>query len=260
MNCQRFESVMSELARGRMMAAEQRDEALAHSDECDDCASRLRDEAMLTRGLQSLAAQMEPLEAPRVVETKLLEAFRAQRVVVPIGKREAKSQPRSRYWLAAVAAMLLIAISVVVFRWSDRTADDPRQAMKQEEPQPKQQPNPEAVDKSNERLVQQVEKPAVDELPQRVKPKRIRPVSSRRAASAQVANHVTKEIATDFIPLSYMSAASFQEGGQIVRVQLPRSALANFGLPVNMDRYNEKVKADVLVGVDGTARAIRFIQ
>ena len=71
---------------------------------------------------------------------------------------------------------------------------------------------------------------------------------------------MTKEIATDFIPLSYMSAASLQDGGQIVRVQLPRSALANFGLPVNMDRYNEKVKADVLLGVDGRAHAIRFVQ
>ena len=41
MNCQRFESVVSELARGQMMAAEQRAEALAHSDACDDCAARL---------------------------------------------------------------------------------------------------------------------------------------------------------------------------------------------------------------------------
>ena len=260
MNCQRFESVVSELARGRMMAAEQRDEALAHSDQCDDCSGRLRDEEMLTRGLQSLAAEVELLEAPRAVEGKLLEAFRAQRVVVPIAKRQSNSQPSFRYWLAAIAAMLLIAISVVVFRWTTRTADDPRQAVKQEEPQPKSQPKTEISDKSNEQLVQDVEKPAVDPLPIRVKPKRVRPVSSPRPDSAQVANHATKEIATDFIPLSYMSAASLQEGGQIVRVQLPRSALANFGLPVNMDRYNEKVKADVLVGVDGTARAIRFVQ
>jgi hypothetical protein len=27
-----------------------------------------------------------------------------------------------------------------------------------------------------------------------------------------------------------------------------------------MDRYNEKVKADVLLGVDGMAHAIRFVQ
>ena len=252
MNCQRFESVVSELARGRMMAAEQRAEALAHSEECDDCAARLRDEQMLTRGLQSLAADMEELSASGAVETKLLEAFRARQVVVPIAKRRSSS----RYWLAAVAAMLLIAISVVVFRWSNPPVDEPRQAVKQEEPQPK----PEVTDRSNDQLAQDVEKPAADSLPQPSHRKRNRPASLRRPRSAQVANHVTNEIATDFIPLSYMSAASLQDGGQIVRVQLPRSTLANFGLPVNMDRYNERVKADVLFGVDGRAHAIRFVQ
>jgi hypothetical protein len=45
-----------------------------------------------------------------------------------------------------------------------------------------------------------------------------------------------------------------------MRVELPRSALAGFGLPVNMDRVNERVKADVLVGPDGQAQAIRFVQ
>ena len=29
---------------------------------------------------------------------------------------------------------------------------------------------------------------------------------------------------------------------------------------VNMDRYGERVKADVLMGADGLARAIRFVQ
>ena len=251
MNCQRFETVVSELARGQMMAAGQKTEALAHSDVCDDCAARLSDEQMLTLGLQSLASEMELQEAPREIEGKLLEAFRAREVVVPIKKR----QSSSRYWLAAIAAMLLIAISVVVFRWSSQTVDEPRQASKQE------QPKPDVSNKSNEQLAHDVEKPSADYLlPQPSKSKRIRPVTFRRPNNASVANHATKEIATDFIPLSYMSATSLQEGGQIVRVQLPRSALANFGLPVNMDRYNEKVKADVLYGVDGMARAIRFVQ
>ena len=253
MNCQRFETVVSELARGQMMAAEQRAEAMAHSDGCDDCAARLRDEEMLTRGLQSLASQMEPQEASRAVEAKLLEAFRARQVVVPIER----GRSRSRYWLAAIAAMLLIAISIVVFRWSNRSADEPREAVRREEQQP---PKPDVNEKSKEQFARDVERrDDVDVLPQRWKPKRIRPVSLRRPDS-EVANHATKEIATDFIPLSYMSAASLQDGGQIIRVQLPRSALANFGLPVNMDRYNEKVKADVLYGVDGMARAIRFVQ
>jgi len=255
MNCQRFETVVSELARGQMMAVGQKTEALAHSDVCDDCAARLGDEQMLTLGLQSLASEMESLEAPRDIEAKLLEAFRARTVVVPITKR----QSHSRYWLAAIAAMLLIAISVVVFRWSNQPADEPREAANQDKRE--EQPQPAVSNKPNEQLAQDVEKPSVDDsLPQRWKPKRIRPVSLRRPNNASVANHVTKEIATDFIPLSYMSPASLQEGGQIIRVQVPRSALANFGLLVNMDRYNEKVKADVLYGVDGMARAIRFVQ
>jgi hypothetical protein len=129
----------------------------------------------------------------------------------------------------------------------------PRQA-KQQESTPKlneQQPStPQPVVASDE---------TTNPLPQRRKPRRVHAPASR-PEMAQVANHVTNEIATDFIPISYMSPANLQEGGQIVRVQLPRAALVNFGLPVNMDRYNEKVKADVLLGVDGRAHAIRFVQ
>ena len=33
-----------------------------------------------------------------------------------------------------------------------------------------------------------------------------------------------------------------------------------FGLPMNMDRANERIKADVVVGNDGLARAIRFVR
>src|ERR1700752_1496389 len=250
MNCQKFESVVSELARGQMMAAEQRGEALAHSDACEDCALRLRDEEMLTRGLHSLAAEMEALEAPAMIEANLLMAFRARQAVVAAPVRK---QSHSAYWLAAVAAMLLIAISVFVFRWSSRPAEDPRQAVRQEEPKPQ------VVESPAPQLADDVVAPDDDVSPTPPKPRKNRFAGLRRP-SPPVANHVSNEIATDFIPLSYMSAASLQDGGQIVRVQLPRSALANFGLPVNMDRYNEKVKADVLFGVDGTAHAIRFVQ
>jgi len=254
MNCQKFESVVSELARGQMMAAELRGEALAHVDACEDCAKRLRDEVMLTRGLQSLAAEMGSLAAPANVEANLLHAFRARQAVVPAPV--IRRQSRTAYWVAAVAAMLLIAISVFVFRWTSRPVDDPREAKRQEEPQR----NPRIVESPAPQFANNGPVPDDDVLPAIPKPRRNRPFHPRRAPNTQVANHVTNEIATDFIPLSYMSTAGLQDGGQIVRVQLPRSALANFGFPVNMDRYNEKVKADVLFGVDGTARAIRFVQ
>lgn len=252
MNCQRFENVVSELARGQMMAAEQRAEALAHSDACDDCAARLRDEEMLTRGLQSLAAEMETLAAPANVEAALLQAFRAQRVVVPMVPKRSNS----RYWLAAVAAVLLIVMSVVALRW--RATDDvPQQANAGPEAQKKvEQP----IKADNQLAKETIEDERQDEAPKRQiirKPARRQVV---RKPENAVANHVTSEIATDFITLGYMNPASLQDGGQIVRVELPRSALNRFGLPVNMERYNEKVKADVLFGVDGMAHAIRFIQ
>jgi hypothetical protein len=252
MNCQRFENVVSELARGQMMAAEQRGEALAHSETCERCGARLRDEEMLTRGLQSLVAEMETLGAPAVVESNLLEAFRNREVVTPITRKRSNAS----YWAAAIAAMLLIAISLVVFRWSNGV-DEPRQAVNQVEP--KATPENKAPENKPAEQFAGVREQE-DPLPQRPKPKRIRNSGVRRAENAQLANHVNNEIATDFIPLSYMSAASLQDGGQIIRVQLPRAALANFGVPVNMDRYNERVKADVLFGVDGRAQAIRFVQ
>lgn len=210
------------------------------------------DEEMLTRGLQALASEMKDLEAPDHVEVKLLKAFRARQVVVPMPARKSNS----RYWLAAVAAVLLIAMSVVALRWRSGDAEAPRETFAgRSEPV-----KPEVKNTQPEEMPKAVEYQAVNEVPQRSIPKRIRYPRPRSSENAQTASLRPNEIATDFIPLRYMNAANLQEGGQIVRMELPRSALANFGLPVNMDRYNERVKADVLYGVDGLAHAIRFVK
>lgn len=209
--------------------------------------NRSHDEEMLTGELQSLAAEMNKLSAPDSVEAKVLEAFRARKVVPITAKRS-----NSRYWLAAVAAALLIMMSVVALRWRSNTETPRREVVQQQSPdKPKNEPNtPQRIDEPPK------EYQAINEPPKR---KPVRNPRARRTENTPVANHA-REIATDFIPLRYMNAASLQDGGQIVRVELPRSALANFGLPVNMDRYNEKVKADVIFGVDGLAHAIRFVQ
>jgi len=201
------------------------------------------DEEKLTSSLQLLAEDMASLNAPPEIEQKLLRAFRAQKVVTPVWRRA------TGYWVAAgIAAVLLIAISVIAFRWN--TDQNLQITAKQAEPTPvKEQPQP-----ADDRRVQ--EEPKKQEVIAQ-KPRRRMP---RRNPNNEVANHVTREIATDFMPLGYLNTATLQDGGQIVRVELPRSALVSFGLPVNMDRYNERVKADVLLGVDGLAHAIRFVK
>jgi len=153
--------------------------------------------------------------------------------------------------------MLLIALSVIAIRWRSEGVKDQRQAQAQPAPQ-----NPQEV-KDRQYRAENVgtgghRVPPLQNGKREVR--HVRTEAARRTQNPEVANHPTREIATDFIPLSYMNVASLQDGGQIVRVELPRSALVNFGLPVNMDRYNEKVKADVLLGVDGLAHAIRFVQ
>ena len=69
------------------------------------------------------------------------------------------------------------------------------------------------------------------------------------------------ESVTEFISLvGDAPDATPLESGQLVRVQVPRAALASLGLPLNAERGNEPVKADVLLGGDGLARAIRFVR
>jgi hypothetical protein len=79
---------------------------------------------------------------------------------------------------------------------------------------------------------------------------RLRPKPARAVAK--------REIVTGFIPV--MLDPDPLERGRLVRVRMPRSALTAFGLPVNEERFEERIQADVLVGEDGLARAIRFVK
>ncbi len=42
-------------------------------------------------------------------------------------------------------------------------------------------------------------------------------------------------------------------------MMVPASTMRKVGLPVNEDRLTDRVYADVLVGQEGLARAIRFV-
>ena len=75
---------------------------------------------------------------------------------------------------------------------------------------------------------------------------------------AASASDTGDEVATDFIPLNYDPAPAGTTS--VVRVQLPREALTAFGLPVNEDRTEDLVQADLLLDEDGLTRAVRFVE
>jgi hypothetical protein len=64
----------------------------------------------------------------------------------------------------------------------------------------------------------------------------------------------------DFLALPYAEPLSASEPINVYRVQLPRVTLAQFGLPLRPGALDSTVTADVVVGSDGVARAIRFVQ
>ena len=64
----------------------------------------------------------------------------------------------------------------------------------------------------------------------------------------------------EYLPLTYLADATAMESGTVVRVELSRSALISLGVPVQPDRSDETLKADVVLGDDGVARAIRLVQ
>ncbi len=70
---------------------------------------------------------------------------------------------------------------------------------------------------------------------------------------------VHSEIRTRFYALD-ASVLAEEMDGYLIRVQVPRAAMASFGIPVQYGVEETRVNADLLIGENGMARAIRFVQ
>jgi len=111
MNCQRFDEVINDVAREQIMDATLRHEAFRHIRECSTCAARLNDEQALTHQLRDFALTTKSMSAPERVGAHLLEAFDSQSEVRRQPIRRASG---SRYWLAAVAALVLVVCGLFI--------------------------------------------------------------------------------------------------------------------------------------------------
>ena len=265
MKCERFQVIAGELARNDIMDADERASALAHAAACERCQETLALQSHLSEGFRSLALETKAAQAALRVEDKVLAAFHERTRVVSVPA----SSLRRHFWIGAAAAVLLLAVGVLGWRWYVVSPPQPtRQAGSQNAAGSVAPSKPEM---SPVVAVSPSQRPNVS-TPLMSGRFQSRKHATTRAAKLSVAKrattepstsatiHETKEITTAFVSLGYGSALDLQDGGQMVRVELPRSALARFGLPMNMNRADEKIKADVLVGADGLARAIRFVQ
>jgi len=277
MNCEDFESNVNDLAREEMTEAALLAQAIAHSEECGACAQRLEDQRSLSFKLSALARETNAAKLPPM-RNELLNALRVQRAATD--GRVIVASRRSRALVAgvmAVAAMVLVVIAVTIIRFRSVTPTaqglpnsipaNPaaREISRAKAPEvPPSHPAPLANSGSGrgKRRVAQKARPNMDPIMAPVQS--VAHVSNQADTAKETATSMTSdgtaEITTDFMPVGYASATTLQDGGQLVRVELPRSALVAFGLPMNVNRYDEKVKADVFFSADGMARAIRFVQ
>lgn len=259
MNCQNFEMVINDLARNQIMDAGVKTIALAHRDACARCAARLDDERALTKGLNQLAAGMRSEACSPRIEEMLRAALREKKAAV-------FHQPRrfARKTVAAAAAVILAAVALIVALTIEKSpapaqAIGPAQAQPSE---PKVAAAPERVEPALKPDYEQA-KPVGNDSARKVNHNRRARTLNQMSKSRPDrfdGSPATIEIATDFIPLVQGESLSRMDGGQVVRVEMPRSALLAYGLPMNMERADERIKADLVIGNDGLARAIRFVR
>src|SRR5262245_20997747 len=260
MNCKEFEDIINDLVRAKMIDAASSAAGLAHAEICERCASRLADERSLSAGLKSLAVSDEGKAAPASVEAALHEAFSAR-----TPNQAARALPvQSRSWLRralAVAAAILIAFGFIVYRAIQNEPQKDHNVVKE---------MPSAPQPSVNREEQAVKDNGATERRRRSRGPRLSSGNRLQLKRPFIRDGITSyaggnENTTDFFPLSYSDDQKPVESGevirvQMIRVQMPRTALIAFGLPVNIERADVPVKADLLVGEDGLARAIRFVR
>jgi hypothetical protein len=205
------------------------------------------------RAMDTLAREtrMAPESAARI-ERQLLDAFASRDAAgaVPLPRKKsfvwfprAGGKPITvswRPWVPAAAAIVLVAGALFVWRENqplvthDHWAVPPRTAEKSP-PAPADVPT--------------VERPPAVEVRATHSP------SPNRNPPKQI-NVVTP---SGFVDLPWTAGLPAFESGEIVRMDVPVASLPTYGIDISSGAGRGPVEADVLIGQDGFARAIRLV-
>jgi len=271
MNCHELEMVLRDLARDPNRESGLWDSYSKHLEGCPACSARVVEEMALEARIRQLASNVKDTGAPIQLEAKLLDAFRRE--------RDSRQVPHFSWWrlagwrwALAGGSMALLAFALTWYRLPHRGSSPERPQSQRVNTFPALAPDrlssPPGMDEKKAVVEKSLhggpgQKEELGRLPQRQNTpvRRVEKVTARERALKDLEGEATyfePEVATEFIP--FMAVGGLYPGEQqLVRVKLPRSTLETFGLPVNRERVREPVQADVLIGEDGLARAIRFV-
>ncbi|HLG14933.1 MAG TPA: hypothetical protein VJH03_10590 [Blastocatellia bacterium] len=270
MNCEHFEENVVALTRSETIDAALAERARRHGEACPLCAARLETENELSVGLRALAASDRAAESPSRVEAMLLAAFRERNprtakvapkpwagVLSLLGSRNARL---GIGWVLAAAVVVILLVAAVSAVRSRRPVPAQQEAHQSTTPAPDQTDiAPQNTPSTPKTGSKKNEDPRDRRLILWQRRTRSINASLNRNQSEPGSGNGERQIATDFIPMMGDYNFPAPDSGQVVRVELPRTALIRFGLPMNVERAGARIKADVVVGNDGLARAIRFV-
>ncbi len=226
MECEFFAILVDELACERLSDTALTRRLFKHARECPECGRRLNEARALTESLRALAAADAQEQAPDSVEEGLLSYLRRSRRVVRFWKGK---------WVAVAASACLIAVGLAI--WARHGSQPVR---------------------NNQPVIMVPEIPPAPRNKGRVEVTVQPGVSTTSPSTGRTVSTSEPNEYSGFIPLPYGEGLDSLGTGQIVRVDVARSALASMGFPVTGAASESYVQADVLIGEDGVARAIRF--
>lgn len=259
MNCSEFDKIVHELDRlsqtgGADGQSTTSEAALAHAESCSRCAKLLTEVEALNFGLRAIAQHDAQQEAPARLEALLLQSLRQQRAprrasmtntVARVSGAQVKSTPWTYTWYAVAlgaAALVLFALGAVR-AWLATGAHN-------------RAPNPvemTAGTPAGTKKPLTMGHPIVTTAPHN-------PAGASTAATQSAQSPVIAiDDATAFYALPFADDPTSLDGGAVIRVSVPRSELAGWGLPVSGVEGAGPIPADLLVSADGTPQAIRLV-
>jgi hypothetical protein len=236
MKCQSLSEAIVEVARGRTVGVGTAAAVDSHVEHCRACAAKLARERELTAGLRALAAATSGARPSAGMEVTLLQAFAGQHATVPTRTSV------GRWWLQ-IAAAAVLAVGGFVW-WRVPVAHTPAGTSGAV---------PLAAGKAEPAAVSGLQAPAVEPTVP------TRPVAARRVVARDKATRSGVIRVEGFVMLPAALGLPDFESGEIVRMELPIASLPAYGIEIEPDARATPVEADLLVGQDGQARAIRLV-
>ena len=243
MKCHSLREAIVELARGRDVGSGTLAAIESHVEHCAACAALLARERQLSAGLRALAAATAVDGPSDALGRRLLEVF-AERQSTP--QRAVVRQPTIG-WMRAAAAVLLLTGAAAAWWWSVRGEPAAKGAVVHPVLADARKPEPAGTPG--------VALTAESEHATSAVADNHRPRAARHRAVP--ASPVVRPVG--FVALPGAAGLPDFESGQIIRMEIPLTSLPTYGIEILPDAQGSPVEADLLVGQDGQARAIRLV-